>query len=44
MLFLAVTTVWALKNSDKQDIYKIYDSEGNACGRDRLKDYPYLYL
>lgn len=44
MIFLGVTTVWAFKNSDKDDIYKIYDSEGNACGRDKLRDYPYLYI
>jgi len=38
------TSVWGVMNSNDDDITKIYDSSGNACGFGKTTDYPILFL
>jgi hypothetical protein len=44
LLTMIVTMIYALAKSSHDDLSKIYDSSGNPCGFDSVKDYPLLYL
>jgi hypothetical protein len=41
---MIATLIWGFTNSNADDYKKIYDSSGNACGFDKTKDYPVLYV
>jgi len=44
MAMMISSTFTALGRSSHEDIQKLYDSSGNACGFDNAKDFPILYM
>lgn len=44
LLFMVATAIWAGVKSDRDGLYKLYDSSGNICGQGVAADYPNLFL
>lgn len=44
LILMISTMIFALVNSEHEDITKLYDSSGNACGFDKAEGFEILYL
>ncbi|MCP5014152.1 MAG: CTL/SLC44 family protein [Ketobacter sp.] len=43
-ILMIATMITAFANSDPENMYKVYDSEANDCGKDDFADYPLLFF
>lgn len=44
LLFMIATAIWAGAKSDRDGVYKLYDSSGNICGQGVAAAHPLLFL